>query len=243
VHGTDMELQRKDCRGCHGINLEGATGPSCDGCHSGASPTTWRSNCTFCHGGGLDQTGAPPRDLGSSITNTAQSFVGHRKHVAPTMMSTNDCTTCHTKPTDVMSPGHAFDATAQAAEVNLTLDGRNPGATYNNAGTCSNLYCHGNGRTNGTAIDGNGPMTCGSCHGSSANRANLSTYHRDHHGAYACAECHNAVISTGSTTLTNPALHINKVKDIKFLATGFTMTGGLCSGTCHGTGHTNFTWQ
>jgi len=243
VHGPEMELQRKDCRGCHGANLEGAIGQSCDNCHSATMPMAWRSDCTFCHGGGLDTTGAPPRDLGSSIVNSAQSFVGHRKHVAPAMMSANDCTTCHVKPTDVMSTGHAFDTSPQASEVNLTLDGRNPAGAYAAAmGTCSNLYCHGNGRTNGTATDGNGPMTCLSCHGGQGNRTNLSTNHRDHHNSYACNECHLAVIASGSTTLTDPSLHINKVKDVKFLAAGFTMTGGLCTGSCHGEGHTNERW-
>jgi len=247
VHGPEMELQRKDCRGCHGATLAGGTsglsGPSCDGCHSGATPTAWRSNCTFCHGGGLDQTGAPPQDLGSTVTNTAQSFVAHRKHVAPTMMSANDCTTCHKKPTDVMTMDHAFDVTPQLAEVALTLDGRNPGATYNPNGTCANLYCHGNGRVNGTAIDGQGPMTCISCHGGQANnRAGLSGDHRDHHGGFACAECHLDVIATGNTVISAPALHVNKIKNVRFLAPNFTFTNNQCTGVCHGESHTNESW-
>jgi predicted CxxxxCH...CXXCH cytochrome family protein len=250
VHGTELELQRKDCRGCHGAMLTGGTagtglvGPSCDGCHSGATTTAWRQNCTFCHGGGLDQTGAPPRDLGSNITNTAQSFVAHRKHVSPTIMSGNDCTTCHTKPTDVMSTNHAFDTTPRFAEVNLTLDGRNPGAAYNGTGTCTNLYCHSNGRgTSVAAVDGTGPMTCISCHGGQANnRTGLTTLHRDHHGAFACAECHQTVVATGSTAITTPALHIDKIKEEAFLVAGFTMTNGKCTGSCHGTNHNNFSW-
>ena len=242
AHGPEMELQRQDCRGCHGATLTGGTtgalkGPSCDGCHGGATPTSWRTNCTFCHGGGLDQTGAPPRDLGSSTLNAAQSFVAHGKHVNPTIMRANDCTTCHVKPTDVMSMNHAFDATAQVAEVNLTLDGRNPGATYSYAtGTCSNLYCHGNGRTAGSYTDGLGPMTCISCHGGKANNmANLSGRHTTH-SAYQCAECHQTVVASGSTTITNIMLHLNQQKDVS-LATG-TYTAGTrtCSNlVCHGT--------
>jgi len=244
VHGPEMELQRKDCRGCHGDTLAGGasglSGPSCDTCHGGGTPA-WRTNCTFCHGGGLDQTGAPPRDLGSSVLNVSQSFVAHRKHVAPTMMSPNDCTTCHAKPTDVLTAGHAFDATAQAAEVMLTLDGRNPGATYNN-GTCSNLYCHGNGRANGTVTDGTA-ATCTSCHGGQANnRAGMSGDHRDHHGEFICAECHLDTMTTGFTVIATPARHVNKVKDVRFLAPNFTYANNLCNGVCHGESHANESW-
>jgi predicted CxxxxCH...CXXCH cytochrome family protein len=241
VHGTELELQRQDCRGCHGATLAGGTsgfaGPSCDGCHGGPTPTAWRTNCTFCHGGGLDQTGAPPRDLGSTITNTAQSFVAHGKHVRPTMMAANDCTTCHRKPTDVMSMNHAFDSTAQVAEVSLVLDGRNPAATYNGTGTCANLYCHGNGRANGTAIDGNA-VTCTSCHGGAANnRAGLSGNHRDHHDRYACNECHQATVATGSTVISTPALHVNLVKNVVFRQGGaYTAATRQCTNlACHGT--------
>ncbi|MGE0402509.1 MAG: hypothetical protein AB7T06_37755 [Kofleriaceae bacterium] len=241
VHGTEMELQRQDCRGCHGATLAGGTsgfaGPSCDGCHSGGTPTAWRTNCTFCHGGGLDQTGAPPRDLGSSITNTAQSFVAHGKHVRPTMMAANACTTCHLQPADVMSENHAFDTTAQVAEVILSLDGRNPAGMYDGNGTCTNLYCHGNGRTNGSGVDGTA-VTCTSCHGGAANnRAGLTTNHRDHHKNYACAECHRATVATGSTTISTPAMHVNLVKDVVFLQGGtYTPATRRCTNiACHGT--------
>lgn len=242
VHGVELELQRRDCRGCHGADLTGGTtglaGPSCDGCHTPG----WRTSCTFCHGGGLDQTGAPPRDLASSMTNTAQSFVAHRKHVAPTMMAANDCTTCHTKPTDVMSVDHAFDTTAAKAEVILTGDGRNPGATYNGNGTCTSLYCHGNGRTTGSYTDGLGPMTCSSCHGSKANNlAGLSGNHKDHHAQFPCADCHQGVVATGSTVISTPALHVNKTRDIKFSVPNFTYTNGRCTGLCHDN-HANEAW-
>jgi predicted CxxxxCH...CXXCH cytochrome family protein len=243
VHGPELELQRQDCRGCHGADLRGGTsgilGPSCDTCHT----PNWRTTCTFCHGGGIDQTGAPPRDLGSSITNTAQSFVAHPKHVAPKMMTANDCTTCHVKPGDALSMNHAFDSTPMQAEVNLTLDGRNPGATYNGTGTCANLYCHGNGRTNGTYTDGGAAATCTTCHGGKANgKLNLSTLHRDHHLPYECNECHRSVVAIGSTVISNPALHIDRTKQIQFLAPNFTMTNGLCNGACHNKSHTNLPW-
>jgi predicted CxxxxCH...CXXCH cytochrome family protein len=244
AHGPEMELQRQDCRGCHGATLTGGTtgfvGPTCDGCHSGPTPTSWRTNCTFCHGGGLDQSGAPPKDLGSTMLNTSQSFVAHGKHVNPTMMSANNCTTCHTNPTDVMSMNHAFDNTPQVAEVNLKLDGRNPSATYSvTTGTCANLYCHGNGQaSNGTYTDGMGPMTCLTCHGGGTGntRTGMSGKHRSDHGSTACSECHHDTVASGNSTITNVAKHIDLTKQVVFARGGtYDPATKQCSNiACHG---------
>ncbi len=248
VHGPEMELQRQDCRGCHGSDLKGGTtsalkGPSCDGCHSGATPTSWRSNCIFCHGGGNGDTrGMPPRDPGSTNTSQSQKFIAHSKHVYPTLMSANDCTTCHKQPTDVLSMGHAFNTFDNLPNVVFT-DGRNPSATYTaTTSTCANLYCHGNGQgNNGTAVDGSAPMTCTSCHGADANnRAGLSSYHLDHHGNISCVTCHNTTVSSG-TAIKDVTLHINKTKDVSFSGGG---TYNASTKTCSNIGcHQNYTWQ
>ena len=246
MHGPEMELQRQDCRGCHGADLKGGTGgtlngPSCDGCHSGATTTAWRTNCTFCHGGGNGDTrGMPPRDPGSTNTSVSQLFIAHAQHVAPTLMSANDCTTCHKMPTDVLSTGHSFNTFDMQPNVILTLDGRNPLGTYApTTGTCSNLYCHGNGQaSNGTYTDGGAPMTCISCHGGNANnRAGLTSEHRNDHGGVACSECHYATIASGSTALTDPTKHINLVKDVVFARGGtYTANTKTCTNVaCHGT--------
>jgi predicted CxxxxCH...CXXCH cytochrome family protein len=250
-HGIDMELMRQDCRSCHGTTLAGGTygslpAPTCDNCHSGATNTAWRSNCTFCHGNSaVSATGMPPRDPGSSNTSVSQKFIAHSKHVSPTMMSANDCTTCHTKPTDVMSPHHAFDVVNGTNDVNLRGDGRNPMATFTGNGTgnatCSGLYCHGNGQagSTGTYTDGLAPMTCVSCHGGDANnRTGMTGEHRSNHGGITCSECHNMTIATGnnaSTTVSNPALHINGGVDVLFARGGtWNTTTKQCSPACHG---------
>ena len=244
AHGVDMELQRQDCRGCHGTTLAGGTtgqqlvGPSCDGCHSGATTTSWRSNCTFCHGNSaVDQSGMPPRDPGSSNTSVSQRFIAHAKHVNPTMMSPNTCTACHIAVTDVMTPQHAFDDGTNVSDV--LFDSRNSTATFTETtGTCSNLYCHGNGQgSNGTVIDGTAPMTCTSCHGGSANNlTGLSGEHRNDHNGIACATCHNATVSS-NTTISNVAMHINGTNDVAFANGGtYTPSTKTCSNIgCHGT--------
>jgi predicted CxxxxCH...CXXCH cytochrome family protein len=245
AHGVDMELQRQDCRGCHGADLKGGTagqplvGVSCDGCHTGATTTTWRSDCVFCHGGGNGDTrGMPPRDPGSTNTSVSQRFVSHANHVQPTLMSANDCTTCHKLPTDVLSMGHAFNSFDNQPNVIFT-DGRNPSATYTaTTGTCGTLYCHGNGQaSNGTATDGGAPMTCTSCHGGDANaRAGLSAHHRNDHGGVACTKCHAATVSSG-TAILDPTKHINQTKDVVFSGGGtYTASTKTCSNIgCHGT--------
>ena len=163
----------------------------------------------------------------------------------PPLNGYNDCTTCHAKPMDVLSTNHAFDSTPIKAEVNLTLDGRNPVATYNSTtGTCTNTYCHGNGQlNNGTATDGMGPMTCTSCHGGRANSgAGLGGKHNSLHTGIDCVECHQLTVAAGGLTLTNPALHIDKIKQVKFTTLNVTFTNGTCSGTCHGVVHSTFSW-
>ncbi|MCA9678903.1 MAG: CxxxxCH/CxxCH domain-containing protein [Kofleriaceae bacterium] len=244
VHGPEFELQRQDCRGCHGDQLQGGSGPSCDSCHQQG----WRTDCTYCHGGGLNDTGAPPRDLGSSNNNASQSFVAHTKHVTQGVAAAWDCVQCHVKPTDVMSLNHAFDTTPGVAENTFTA-GLSPQTTYNGTGTCSNNYCHGNGRAaNGTYTDGLGPVGCGSCHaGQNSGSTAWSTMSGDHRKhlnlGYKCGECHQTVSNAAGTAIIAPLLHVDGQKQVKFVATTITYNPATkrCTGPCHGEGH-NETW-
>jgi predicted CxxxxCH...CXXCH cytochrome family protein len=243
VHGPEMELQRQDCRGCHGGDLTGGTGPSCDSCHEAG----WRTKCTYCHGGGKNSTGAPPRDLGSSDLNTAQSFVAHTAHVTGGIASPFDCTQCHVKPTDVMSASHAFDSTPAKAEVSMAA-GLSAAGTYDGNGTCTNLYCHGNGRgDNGTATDGMGTPTCSGCHpgmnsGSTA-WSTMSGSHRKHLGmGYSCDDCHGQVSGMGGTAVLAPSLHVDGKKETSFPTSSIVYDPNTkrCTGSCHES-H-NYTW-
>jgi predicted CxxxxCH...CXXCH cytochrome family protein len=252
-HGPEMELGRQDCRGCHGATLEGAgAAPSCDSCHNPppALKTAWRSDCLFCHGGGVNSTGAPPRDPGSTITSVSARFVAHPAHVTGSSLAVAyDCTQCHVKPTDVLSAGHAFDATPGAGEVHMNA-GLSAAGVYNaSTGTCTNLYCHGNGRgDNGSYVDSGPTPTCSTCHpgmnsGSTA-WGTMSGQHRKHlgFGNVTCGDCHQAVTTNG-TSIVNKALHIDKQREVKFSAAGFSYDAATrrCTGSCHGQNH-NFTW-
>jgi predicted CxxxxCH...CXXCH cytochrome family protein len=242
MHGLDFNLQEQDCRGCHGADLTGATNaPSCDSCHSAQAPQAWRSDCTFCHGDS-------PKNLDGSITGGFA--VPHLAHLGSDISGTINCSTCHTAPTDVMSEGHAFDSSPGAAEVAMGLS-LNPQGSFA-AGTCSNTYCHGNGRADNGTVAINAPaMTCDSCHaGPNAGSAAWSAMSGDHRkhlnvNGITCADCH-VDVTTDGVTLSNPALHIDGINQVASAEPGFTIAGQgaqvRCSGACHGENHNNEGW-
>lgn len=255
MHGPEMELGRQDCRGCHGQTLEGAgAAPSCDSCHNPppAQAKAWRSDCLFCHGGAVNSTGAPPRDPGAPLTSASASFVAHAAHVTGSSSAgAYDCTQCHSKPTDVLSAGHTFDATPGAGEARLSA-GLSPAGVYTSAtDTCSNLYCHGNGRgDNGTIKDGSPTPTCSGCHpGMASGSAAWGTMSGDHRlhlglGGVTCGDCHRDVTTNGTSIVAaGLGLHIDKRRQVAFSAAGFAYDPATrrCTGSCHGQGH-NETW-
>ncbi len=243
-HGVTANLKEQDCRVCHGADLTGgASGQSCDECHTAG----WRTDCTYCHGGTDNATGAPPVDIDGLVT--ALSFVDHTVHVEETIHPAWDCVQCHVKPVDVLSLGHVFagDVTPGKAEVRLT-SGLSTLGHYDGAGTCSNLYCHGNGskvlapRILGTVTAGT-TATCGSCHGTASNTSTMSGQHWRHLDQdiqATCDECHATTVSD-NTTISNPLLHVNGVADKSF-PSGMVRTGNSCTGTCHNKVHSAWVW-
>ena len=240
MHGPDMELQRNDCRGCHGTTLTGGTKgnfdtapPSCDSCHNGGA--AWRTNCAgYCHGSATNA--APPKDIGAGGASQGQAFIAHQAHVtAGKVRGAGVCTDCHTMPTDILSANHIFDSTPGRAEVVLT-NGFDKKATYNyTTQQCSTSYCHGNGQaSNGTIADGAPAPSCTTCH----SRSGLSQgQHPTHHDADTCDACHADTSSGKGTTIKTLALHINGTKDVNMSPSNMTWNAAnlTCKGGCHGT--------
>ena len=233
-HSADTMLQREDCRICHGTDLRGGTFlgvavDGCDNCHNPFDPM-WRTTCTFCHGGLENMTGSPPKGIGSMSV-----FMSHSAHGDTTTHAGSDCGACHTKPVDVLSPGHSFDDTPGRSEVNMAAS-LSPAATYAISGTCTNSYCHGNGRTPGTVSETEAPLTCGGCHAGLNALAGLSGQHTLHALARVpCGDCHSSVVNAAGTVI-GPALHVNGTLEYVMAGTGITESGG-CTGFCHGKGH------
>jgi predicted CxxxxCH...CXXCH cytochrome family protein len=239
VHGVAMNLQNDgDCRSCHGSQLEGgqqAGAVGCDGCHQGPA---WRTDCAFCHG--TAASSAPPEDIDNQADPALISFVSHGKHIEVGY----DCTQCHYNPTEVMTNGHIFgDVTPGYGEV-YNAGGLAVASTYAD-GTCSNNYCHGNGRgDNGTATDGEGPLGCTSCHAGPADPAGwnqMSGAHRLHLevDGVTCSECHGNTVDAGNAVI-GPTYHVNAVKD--YVNADVPLTGASCVGACHGFDHAGAGW-
>ena len=236
-HGMEAKLQLQDCTTCHGADLDGGiSSTSCDSCHT----ADWRTDCTYCHGGTDNETGAPPDDIHSSDTNA--NFDEHSIHVEEQDHPAWDCEQCHATPTDVMTEGHLFvgDDSPGVAEVSFAA-GLSPDGIYAGAGSCSDLYCHGDGAsTLGTANTGE-TTACGSCHGSDTAPGTLSIPHAAHFDeAVTCEECHGDT-ATNSDTIADPTFHVNGAVDFSF-DSGMVYDGSTCLGTCHDVYHGDSTW-
>lgn len=245
AHGLAAKLHEQTCTDCHGANLDGEdNGVSCDGCHSDPE---WRTNCTFCHGGDDNNTGAPPEDIDDNSDTATLAFRAHTRHVTENTHAPFGCGTCHDKPQDVLTPGHMFDSTPAIAEVTF-VNGLSPRGTYLGNGSCSNLYCHGNGQSSNGTAEHSQTMGCTSCHaGLSSGRsgwATMSEPHEDHlREGLSCENCHNDTTRDGSS-IHDPGLHVNGAKDVVIEPNvGVTRTGSTCTGTCHGKVHTNESWR
>ena len=238
VHGLAAKFQEEDCTECHGTDLDGGTsGVSCDTCHEGG----WRTDCTYCHGGTDDLSGAPPTDIDGLSTDL--SFAEHDAHVLEIDHPAEDCVECHDRPSNVLSSGHIFidDATPGIAEVAFG-GGLSDAGAYTSPGSCSNLYCHGNGQSGATgSVDAGETATCTMCHADVEDPGRLSGEHARHVGqGYDCETCHADVVS-GDDTITGPDHHVNGRVDVR-LPTDISRSSGTCTGSCHGESHGGRNW-
>ncbi len=238
-HSVQAKFHEDDCKACHGTNLDGgSSGVSCDQCHVEG----WREDCTFCHGGDDNETGAPPQDL--SGEPVALSFLAHSKHIAGEIHESYDCVQCHQKPTDVLSEGHLFDATAGEAEVDFS-GGISGEGVYAGGGSCSNLYCHGNALDQlGSYSHDSDPPTCNSCHpgpeASHLEYEGMGGQHLLHVDRQVhCSECHADTIDINNN-LVGTGVHVNGTVNLTITQLDF--NGTTCTGECHQRGHENETW-
>jgi predicted CxxxxCH...CXXCH cytochrome family protein len=227
VHGMDAKQGRSDCRECHGADLAGKSGvPGCDSCHQAG----WRTDCVYCHGGTDNFFGAPPRDLSGRVETTYLGVGSHTEHGSRTTHPAYPCATCHPPVSDVLTPGHMFDATPGQAEVDMS-GGISQAGQYSRP-ACSSVYCHGSGLANGSAasfVPGT-PYRCATCHPSTG----LSSTH-SFHLAYSCDACHATVVS-GSITIIDANLHVNGVREVAMAQGTWNSATRTCSqtgGACH----------
>jgi predicted CxxxxCH...CXXCH cytochrome family protein len=189
--------------------------------------------CTSCHG---SATGAaPPRDLSGDTLPTAGGVGAHAAHLAASnWRRAMPCTSCHVVPSTRDTVGHIDGDNISE----LKFDTLNPTAVYTRGTTtCSNMYCHGNGRGS-TGVKSwvtPGKLGCTSCHSIDGN--NMSGEHRKHiqGEGIRCSQCHSEVINAAQTII-NANLHVNGLHEIKMANGTFNPVTRACSNSgCHGT--------
>lgn len=251
---TRVDGSQSQCGSCHGTPPPAPhpTDTNCASCH----PTmeegslTFRDpashingvvdlasgvagGCTSCHGS--PTSSAPPTDLGGNTAPTAQGVGAHQAHLtASTQYRQVTCSNCHVVPVDVNAPTH-MDGD-NISEV--IFDGLNPAGTYTRANaTCSNNYCHSNGRGNtGTRVwNVPGPLPCTGCHATDG--TGMSGDHRKHiiGEGLRCSACHADVIDA-NMVIKKADLHVNGVHEVKMANGTYNAATRACSNTgCHGT--------
>lgn len=248
AHGLEAKLGVQACTDCHGADLTGEVGAtSCDTCHEDG----WRTDCTFCHGGTESADGAPPRDIDGETDSALTSFPHHTVHLSTTAYKDAfACTTCHSVPTDILTPGHLFvdDATPGAAELDFS-GGLSPNAAWDGA-TCSELYCHGNGQgDNGSITITDSVDDCVSCHpheeSGSAGWSTMSGAHDTHLSlgeGFECGDCHKRVVDKWEP-IVNVSLHVDGAVSIQPVGTiTWDATAETCTGECHEEHHDARAW-
>jgi len=172
---------------------------------------SWRVNCVMCHGGGDNATGAPPRATWGQGADPVR--VGaHTSHVtAGALAPAFDCTACHEKPSDALSPDHVGGPTAGVAFGGLAVQGSTPSWDRATA-TCSNVYCHGATLPGGARVTprwapGGGETACEVCHGVPPPAPHPIVVG----GLPACNVCHGKSVDAGGAVIPPAAggLHLN----------------------------------
>jgi predicted CxxxxCH...CXXCH cytochrome family protein len=230
-HGATAKLGLAYCRSCHGADLSGGMGPSCDGCHAAAGYTSWQTNCTFCHGAlrtSYDPSNlvsaAPPRGAAGETATTDVAVGAHQRHLSGGAIGPAvACSDCHAVPLDLSHVGEGPTVTFGGGAT------RGGAAPSWNGATCASTYCHGATLSGGTLpspswTGGSSQAACGTCHG-----APPSTGHHRDHADRSCGDCHPGY----STTAVNLATHLDGAKQVGNQITAWNPATRACTG-CHG---------
>ena len=223
-------------------------GNQCSGlyCHSngqgGPVAVVWGSSlpadCSGCHG--------------NAATGTLSGK--HAMHVNNSKLGTSyGCVECHA---NTVSDDFTVSQVAKHVNVLVNYSGVNAGRL---SGTCSNLYCHSDGKgamkvLAANAWTGGTPVGCQACHGSDAapdfasspagepnylsgpagsETANSHKQHVKTAGAATCVDCHSTTTTNGTTLI--GGTHTNRIIEVAgTLAKPFDVAGKTCSNiSCH----------
>jgi predicted CxxxxCH...CXXCH cytochrome family protein len=131
-----------------------------------------------------------------------------------------DCTVCHAKPTDALSPGHVDAPTASVVFTGIAANPGGPPAAWDRtSATCSGTYCHGASLAGGTHTTpvwtnvGGGEAGCGTCHGIPPPAPHPSVAG----GLDRCAGCHPDTIDASGQVIPpgQGGLHVDGVVEAR----------------------------
>ncbi len=170
-HSTAGNLGNS-CTLCNGEDLTGSAGPGCNTCHTGLTPATIPTPgaCVSCHA-------KPPASGNHGIHNALAGV-------------TDVCGTCHNGAgSGTAKHGNGTTDVAFATSYNA----KSGAATGNSDGSCSNVSCHGGGKTPvwGGALS----IGCLSCH--TAGTLQYNSFNSGQHTLHVntvglqCTDCHD----------------------------------------------------
>jgi predicted CxxxxCH...CXXCH cytochrome family protein len=247
--------QNSSCRTCHApvFDALGNVDVSASGKHlNGAIDFTGGGSgldCSTCHGY-APATGAHATHFGlvnatSGATYDDTRTIQQRYPAgAPANVYAFGCGICHSvDAARHMNNGvdvRLYEVAAPAG----TLKARASASAAYAGGTCSGVYCHGNGTTT-PAWSSAAPLACNACHGQGnadgrPDYASGTPKANSHglHASYACSTCHYGTTTDGRT-IANRSLHVNGNYDVTpgpgvAFAYTYAATGGSCSSvSCH----------
>jgi predicted CxxxxCH...CXXCH cytochrome family protein len=246
VHTGDSQQNRSNCESCHS--------------HS-ESAGSFRavSSCTSCHG-----QPPPPADSSSGASYPRdESLSPHLLHGAP-LAGTGygiACEKCHVYYTNSAYHNPTGGKTFQSVFFDNSVK-RGASGYDNGTFTCSNIYCHSDGRGNNPRTaptwftGGGGQVTlgCTDCHlGSTATAYPMTSGAHTAHLAdgQTCSSCHVTTVGDDNVTIVGKAVHTDNTRTVTIKgaydndanpANNWNPVTGTCSGiTCHGSNVVNWT--
>ncbi|QQR89815.1 MAG: CxxxxCH/CxxCH domain-containing protein [Myxococcales bacterium] len=189
----------------------------CENCHGEAAGESRQTPCTSCHTSGPTAC--------ETCHNDALYYSGaHRYHLSYEngVLDFEICNNCHHKPNSYSDAGHLFNEDGSVdwlpAEVNFgaianfspAADIRQGPAEYDfDSRQCSNVYCHGDGSQNSTALDAS-PLwlqiaeeKCNFCHAMPP----------ESHAQDQCEACHQQVVGKDNIII-NKSLHVDGIVQV-----------------------------
>lgn len=223
-------------------------------------------NCSsiYCHSDGSNYAGAftyaKPGWGGSALScsschNDPATTDKHPKH---TGTYTYKCVECHA---DTVNASKTVIGNHVNNAKNIRFGGAIADSGTYTRPNCSSTYCHsaGTGVSNATGQiytvpSWNGAVpSCSGCHGAPPAYTNKQPKANSHgqadHAAKTCEDCHYTT-ATGSTTIKNYSLHVNKAYNVvnsasvtfQYYYSPMPQAGGCSNISCHGGAGANAVW-